>query len=60
MSEYERKVQQNIEDRKKMFDMLRLGEAKEKFAEIVNPKKVETSKASQRGFKRKAKEEYSQ
>ena len=37
MSEYERQILQNIEDRKKMFEMLKLDEAKNDLANILKP-----------------------
>jgi len=56
ISAYERQIQQNIEDRKKMFEELRLGEAKELFSQVVPL--VTSHKPSQRGERRNKKMKY--
>jgi hypothetical protein len=45
MSEYELKIQKNIEERKKMFEMLQLNSAKQALVDVtVKDKPVKTSK----------------
>ena len=50
LSEYEKLIQQNIEERRKMFQEL-IGEAKKDLLSEVNRDKM--NKATQRGLKRK-------
>ena len=56
ISDYEKQVQQNIEERKKIFEMLKLGDAKEELAHVLMASKENQPKASGRGFKRKKEE----
>lgn len=58
MSAYERQIQQNIEERKKIFEMLELGNAKSKLADVLVKSASKENKvhASSRGFKRKKEE----
>lgn len=55
LSEYEKQVLQNIEERKKMFQML-VSEARNDFVKVAAPLAV--SKPSQRGLKRKTAERF--
>ncbi len=55
MSEYEKEIQRNIEERRKMFQEL-VGDAKKDFESEVIREKV--NKATQRGLKRKMEERY--
>ena len=57
LSEYEKKIQQNIEERKKMFQML-VGDAKKDFMSTVKTPVVigEKNKVAHRGLKRKVEE----
>jgi hypothetical protein len=55
MSEYEKEIQRNIEERRKMFQEL-VGDAKKDFESEVIREKV--NKATQRGLKRKMDERY--
>lgn len=55
LSEYEKQIQQNIEERKKMFQEL-VGAAKDDFMNIISAENKEKKKAVQRGLKRKVDE----
>ena len=57
LSEYEKQILQNIEERKKMFELL-VGDAKKSFMEVVPQRAKEDKKANQRGLKRKTEERY--
>ncbi|XP_057375972.1 WD repeat-containing protein 76-like [Daphnia carinata] len=55
LSEYEKQIQQNIEERKKMFQEL-VGAAKNDFMNVISTESKEKKKAVQRGLKRKVEE----
>ncbi|KAI9554166.1 hypothetical protein GHT06_019438 [Daphnia sinensis] len=55
LSEYEKQIQQNIEERKKMFQEL-VGAAKNDFMNIISEENKEKKTAAQRGLKRKVNE----
>ena len=57
LSEYEKKVLQNIEERKQMFEVL-VGDAKKNFMNTFKPTANEKAKATQRGLKRKIDKRY--
>lgn len=46
MSEYEKQIQQNIEDRKKMFKMLKLDEAKQELQQICVNSPISTPQSA--------------